>query len=505
LARLQVGARSSVAVVVGTTDGRRARPELHLPGVHPVIVTVDPADLHRRRTALARALLGQPALIAAGSPPPRNYPANTYRFRASSHFLYLVGSPIRDAFLLIDGIRSTLYVPEASAYDALWHGPRPGFDDLAECTACDVRPLSELASALTAAARAAPSGVATLPAVDLASCLVQSALLGRDIRPGVLASQDEPLADAIIALRLRHDDAALRSLRAASAITSRAHHAGMAATAPGVRENQICAAMEYEIARGGGVPAYGSIVTVHGEVLHNESHDGVCAEGDLLLADVGAESADGWAADVTRTWPVSGRYSPTQRAIYDVVLAANLAAIDAVRPGVRFRDVHLTAARQLASGLVDLGILRGEPDDLVERGVHALFFPHGVGHLLGLDVHDMEDLGDRVGYAPGRQRSGQFGLSYLRLDRDLEPGMVVTIEPGFYVVPAIFAMPELGALAREHVDFARLAQFSDVRGVRIEDDVLVTPGGHEVLTRHIPKAAEDIETLLVHREKGDSR
>jgi Xaa-Pro aminopeptidase len=263
-----------------------------------------------------------------------------------------------------------------------------------------------------------------------------------------------------------------------------------------VRESAVRAAMEHEIVAAGGAPAYGSIVSVHGEVLHNDTHFGTCAEGDLLLADVGAESEDGWASDVTRSWPVSGRYSPTQRAIYDVVLAANRAAIGAVRPGARYRDVHLTAARTIAEGLVALGVLRGEPDALVAAGAHALFFPHGVGHLLGLDVHDMEDLGDRAGYAPGRTRSPQFGLSYLRLDRDLAPGMCVTIEPGFYVVPAIFDDPGLAPLAAQYVDRAVLARFADVRGIRIEDDVLVTDDGAEVLTRAIPKDAAEVEAAV---------
>jgi Xaa-Pro aminopeptidase len=216
-------------------------------------------------------------------------------------------------------------------------------------------------------------------------------------------------------------------------------------------------------------------------------------EGDLLLADVGAETPDGWAGDVTRTWPVGRRFSATQRDAYELVLAANRAATAAVAPGVRYRDVHLTACRVLAEGLVSLGILRGDPDELVADGVHALFFPHGVGHLLGLDVHDMEDLGDRAGYAPGRSRSSQFGLSYLRLDRDLQPGMAVTIEPGFYVVPAILRDPTLSAAAGDRLVRAALERFSDVRGIRIEDDVLVTETGHDVLTSDIPSSVADVE------------
>ncbi len=235
---------------------------------------------------------------------------------------------------------------------------------------------------------------------------------------------------------------------------------------------------------------------MHGEVLHNRSYDNVLGYGDLVLADVGAETPEGWAGDVTRVWPANGRFSSTQRALYQVVLEAQLAAIDLVRPGVRYRLVHEAAARQIIAGLVDLGIMRGDVDSLLERGAHTMFFPHGVGHLLGVDVHDMEDLGDRAGYQRGRQRSERFGDCYLRLDRDLAPGMAVTIEPGFYQVPAILNDVELTGPFERNLDRHELARFADVRGIRIEDDVLVTDTGHEVLTSTIPKELHDIETAL---------
>jgi Xaa-Pro aminopeptidase len=254
--------------------------------------------------------------------------------------------------------------------------------------------------------------------------------------------------------------------------------------------------MEAELAARQMTVAYGSIVTVHGEVLHNEQYHHELRAGDLLLADVGAETPNGWAGDVTRTWPVIGRYSPTQRALYEVVLHAQQATIEAVRPGVRNRDLHLLAAAKMAEGLVALDILRGDPAELVADGVIYRLFPHGIGHLLGLDVHDMEDLGDRAGYAPGRTRASDFGLRYLRLDRDLEAGMAITIEPGIYLVPAILDDPRLAEATRGRLDRARLATFADVRGIRIEDDVLVTADGCEVLTAAIPKGAAEIESVM---------
>lgn len=308
--------------------------------------------------------------------------------------------------------------------------------------------------------------------------------------------QDKALAEAMVALRLTHDDGAIAEIQRAAQVSVQAHRAGMGATAPGKCEASVRAAMEAVIMGHGMACAYNSIVTVHGEVLHNEVYHHRLQSGDLLLADVGAEAPSGWASDITRTWPVGGTFSSTQRDVYNVVLAAHDACIAAARPGVEYRDLHLLACRTLAEGLVELGILVGSPDSLVAQDAHALFFPHGVGHLLGLDVHDMEDLGDLAGYAPGRARSDRFGLAFLRLDRPLQAGMVVTVEPGFYQVPAILNDPTRRECYKDLVDWQRLAQFSDVRGIRIEDDVLITPTGHEVLTADLPTAATSVEAMV---------
>lgn len=451
------------------------------------------ATFRARREALSRKLGDAPALLLAGRAPSRNYPANRYPFRASSHFLYFLGRHLEGAALLFDATGATLFTHPPDPEDALWHGPREELEVLGEALGLDVRPLSELPSAIGDKA-----SMATLPPNDDESAAWLSSLLGREIRArsgANLEDRDANLADCIIAQRLIHDDAAILQMRWAAEVTARAHLAGMKATRPGISESEVHAAMQREILAAGMSNAYGPIVTAHGEVLHNEGHGNKLADHDLLLADVGAETPEGWAADVTRTFPVSGRFSASQRDIYEVVLEAQKAAIERARPGTRYRHIHEAASMKLTEGLLSVGIFQGSADDLFQRGAYTVFFPHGIGHLLGLDVHDMEDLGDRAGYAKGRQRPSRFGDRYLRLDRDLQPGMVVTIEPGFYQVPAILNSPQLIEPFRGDIDWQELENFADIRGIRIEDDILITEGEPVVLTGAVPKEAEELMRL----------
>ncbi len=448
------------------------------------------ADTLRQRRQRLAANFAQPALLWSGRSSSRNFLANTFPFRASSHFLYFAGLPLEDAVIRLHEGRLELFWDQESADGALWHGETPTRDAIAHWMGADAAfPLSKL--------KLYTDTAATITAQDAATRLQQSHLLNRMVTPAhALQGIDLELATAIAHLRLSHDPAALDELRQAAAVTIAAHTAGMAATPRAKQESTIRAAMEAVIIGQNMTCAYNSIVTVHGEVLHNNQYHHALQTGDLLLADVGAETMGGWAADITRTWPVTGRFSTTQRDLYQVVLAAHDACIQQIQPGVEYAAIHHTASLVLAEGLVSLGILHGQPEDLVEMDAHALFFPHGVGHLLGLDVHDMEDLGDLAGYAEGRQRSDRFGLCYLRLNRPLQPGMVVTIEPGFYQVPAILHDPHRQARYDAVLDRDRLAQFADVRGIRIEDDVLVTATGYEVLTADLPTDADAIETLV---------
>ncbi|MBZ0267186.1 aminopeptidase P N-terminal domain-containing protein, partial [bacterium] len=397
------------------------------------------AHYRARRDELLSKLDG-PVLLFAGGPRARNYPDNTYPYRADSHFLFFFPHPETHAAALFDPADGTvtLYLTERTLEDALWMGPVPSFEEMRETLRVDaVVALTGMEDDVRR--RAGGRAVGSVAVADSRTLAKARRITGSDLVFGDAARtcSTEALRDALSGLRMRKRGPEIDELRRAGDVSAAAFRDAMALTRPGVTEQQLHGVLEGAFLRGGGVPSFTSIVSVRGEILHNHRRGGTLRDGDMVLIDAGAEMGSGYGADLTRAWPANGRFSGAQRDVYELVLAAETAAIEAVRPGARFRDVHLTAARVLAAGLVDLGLLRGDADTLVERGAHALFFPHGVGHLLGLDAHDLESFGDAVLYGEGRQRSTQFGTAFLRIDLDLEEGMVVTIEPGCYFVPGI--------------------------------------------------------------------
>lgn len=431
--------------------------------------------LQQRREKLTQ-IIDFPVILWSGGASSRNFPANRYPFRASSHFLYFAGLQLENAAIRLHQGQMELFINPSSESSVLWHGETPQPREIAEAIGADaVHTMNELILHTAEAA--------TIPVQDAKTYQKQMLILDRTLTPAHQPTGiDLELTKAIIALRLCHDDSALAEIRQAAVVTVQAHQIGREAVIQAKTEAEVRAAMEAVFITHQMTCAYTSIVTVQGEVLHNDHYHHPLQAGDLVLIDVGAETATGWAGDVTRTWAVWGKLSPTQQAIYDLVLAAHDACIEAVAPGVEYEDIHFLASHIIAQGLVDLGILKGQPEDLVAQDAHALFFPHGIGHLLGLDVHDMEDLGDLAGYAPGRGRSDRFGLKFLRLHRPLQTGMVITIEPGFYQVPGILNHAPTREKYAGIIDWDCLAKFADVRGIRIEDDVLVTATGREVLT-----------------------
>ena len=445
-----------------------------------------------RRSDLA-SVVGAPILLGNNGARVRNLPINPLPFRADSTFLYYTGCTEPGALaLLIEG-HCTLFLHPLEPGDELWHGEVPSLEARRIRHGVDaVRPLAELEAACAPhlgrlLSIAVPDVAVTARLARLTGCtLAYPASPGPDV-----------LVEAVIQQRRTRDPWELGEMRAAADHAEAGHRAAMAATRVGGHEREVAALFDAVLSARGATNSYRSIVTVRGEILHNPDYANSLADGDLLLLDGGAETPSGYASDVTRTFPVNGRFNARQRDMYALVLHANEVGIAMCQEGVRYGDIHWAATRELAIGLRDAGLLRGSVDALVESGAVGAFFPHGVGHLIGLDVHDLENFGDRPSFAPGRSRPTQFGARFLRMDLDLEADMVVTIEPGFYVVPAILHDREIRRDFADLVNFEAAEGWIGFGGIRVEDDVRVRPGGApEVLSSAIPKSVEDLEALV---------
>ena len=451
---------------------------------------MDASTYQARRDAVSRSVGGAPALIMGHFPFPRNYPDNVFPFRQNSHVLYLCGLARPNLALALIGDRHVLFGPPEDLDDVVWHGPHETLNEAAaKAGLSEVRPFAELGAAIK---EWGSGDVHYLSPHQFEVRLHLASLLG--VAPSKVGEHaSKALMKGICELRLKKLPEEIAEMEDALRVTKAMHLASMAATKSGVTEAEVAAEVQRVALAEDRAQAYNPIITVHGEVLHNNHYHNRLEEGQLLLNDSGAESPMYYASDITRTAPVSGRFSTRQREIYDVVLDAQLRGIAAVSPGTPNKTVHMEASHAIAEGLTGLGLMKGDPKESVAAGAHALFFPHGIGHMIGLDVHDMEDLGDVVGYGEGESRSDQFGLNFLRLARPLEEGHVVTVEPGIYFIPALIDRWEADGKHKEFIAYDRLGDYRNFGGIRIEDDVLCTADGHRVLGPPIPKTAEDVE------------
>lgn len=456
----------------------------------------------QRRRGLARRLADAGVrglvLLPGHVDSPVNYPDNAYAFRQDSSVLYFSGLSqpgIAMAIDLDDGGAATLFADESTADDEVWTGPLPGAAERAASAGIEhTQPRAAFAQVVRRA-QAAGRALHWLPPYRGETVLTLSLLL--DLPPVEVAARASlPLIHAVIALRAVKADEEVAQIEQALDVTAAMHRLAMAQARPGVVEQAVVGAFEGLALAHGLRQAYGPIFSARGEILHNHGHAGRLQAGQMVVNDSGAESPLGYASDITRTIPIGGRFTGVQADLYDAVLAAQQAAIGAMRPGVPYADVHRLACRTLAAGLCDLGLMRGHPDEAVAAGAHALFMPHGLGHMLGLDVHDLEALGeDHVGYGEGFVRDPRFGFRSLRLARPLQAGWVVTVEPGCYLNPLLTARWRADGLHRGFIDYDAVDRLGAPGGIRIEDDVLVTPDGVRVLGPGIPKARAEVEAL----------
>ncbi len=305
------------------------------------------------------------------------------------------------------------------------------------------------------------------------------------------------LIKGVIALRSIKEPVEVEDITRAVDTSYEMHTTVMKMARPGIYEREIAGCIEGIALSHGTMTAFPIILSMDGQTLHNHYHGNILEQGRLIVTDAGAETVNHYAGDITRTVPVDGKFRQKQKEIYEIVLEAEVSSIDKIRPGTPYRDIHRDAARIIALGLKDLGLMKGDVEEAVNAGAHAMFFPHGLGHMMGLDVHDMEGLGENlVGYSKEIQRSDQFGTAYLRLGKKLESGYVITVEPGIYFIPALIDRWRSEGKFTAYIDYEKVESYKDFGGIRIEDDILVTDLGSRVLGKPIPKTVREVEDMM---------
>jgi Xaa-Pro aminopeptidase len=456
-----------------------------------------------RRKRLQRDIQSGLILFLGNEESPTNYRDNSYPFRQDSSFLYFFGldSPSLAAVIDIDEQTECVFGDDPTVDEIVWTGPQPALRQKCEKIAVtNTAPSARLADTLKKALKKSRD-IHFLPQYRADNLLKIEKLLGipaNDVQQHV----SERLIKAVVAQRSIKSEQEIHEIEKALDIAYEMQTTAMKMAKPGVYEREIAGAMEgVALARGGRL-SFPTIFSIHGETLHNHYHGNVMKAGDIAVNDSGAETALGYASDITRTIPVCGKFSQRQADIYSIVLDAQQKAIEAVAPGVEFRNVHRLACRILTSGLKDLGLVKGDPDEAVDAGAHTLFFQCGLGHMMGLDVHDMEALGeDYVGYTDAIKRNPAFGWRSLRLAKALEPGHVITIEPGIYFIPELIDRWKAENKCNSFINYSAVEEYRGFGGIRIEDDLLVTEtgglarptAGGRVLGRPIPRTIDQVE------------
>ena len=449
-----------------------------------------------RRAKLTQLMKEGIALFLGNEESPMNYPSNQYKQRQDSNFLYFFGLSLSNfaAVIDFDNEQTILFGTDFEIDDIIWMGDQPKVQDLAARVGItETRPMAELAGYI-----AAQKGrkIHFTPPYRAENKIALSKLTSIAI-DDLKASASVALIKSIVSLREIKDEFEIQEIEKACVIGHKMHTEVMKNCRVGKTEQELFGIAEgITLSYGNGV-SFPIILSQHGETLHNHNHNQVLEDGKLLLMDAGAENLMNYSSDNTRTFPVNGKFTPKQKAIYEIVLKANVEGINACKPGIRYREIHKLAMTIITDGLKALGLMKGDTEAAVEAGATALFMPHGLGHQMGLDVHDMEDLGENyVGYDDTIQRSKIFGWGSLRMAKELRPGHVLTVEPGIYFVPHLIDIWKNEKKFEEYINYDKVEEYRDFGGIRIEDDVLITETGHRILGPAIPKTVEELENFI---------
>lgn len=439
------------------------------------------------------------ALFIGNTEAPAQYKDNCYKFRQDSTWLYFFGidQPLYAAIIDLDNGNETIFANDVEIGDIIWMGPQPSVASVAASVGVEKSaPYTDL-NAAVAKVLAEGRPVHFVKPSRYYNTMKIASLLGCGTDE-VAGRFSLALTKAIISMRLVKEDCEIEVIDDACNLGYEMHTVARNSIVPGIIEQEIVDKMDgVTLSKGWGV-SFPTILTQHGETLHNHLHDKIIEPGKLMVIDAGAESNVHYASDFTRTYPTSGKFTAKQREIYQIVCDCNEFAFSMTRPGISYREVHLKTMHLMLEELRALDIVRGDVQDMVEAGIAGLFMPHGLGHNMGLDVHDMEDYGENyVGYDDDQSRSPQLGLGSLRMARKLVPGNVITDEPGIYFIPALIEKWKSEKTDQGFVNYSKLESYYDFGGIRLEDDVLVTADGARRLGKErLPISPDDVEAAM---------
>ncbi|MCK3684810.1 aminopeptidase P family protein [Maribellus sp. YY47] len=451
-----------------------------------------------RRSALKTKGLTGIALILGNVEAPMNYRDNTYHFRQDSNFLYFFGLDFPGLVGVVDfdSGEDFIFGNDVDIEDIIWMGPQVTLqENAAKAGITNTAPFAKVFDVVKAAKETGRK-IHFLPPYRAENKLLLENLTGSSAQT-INGFASLELIKAVISLREVKEAQEVEEIRKACATGYQMHVTAMKMAQPGTWEQKIAGTIEGIALAGGGMTSFPIILSMNGETLHNHDHSQILKEGRLMVCDAGAESLLHYASDFTRTTPVGGKFTQKQREIYEIVLAANNKATELSKPGLTYLSVHLAACEVLAAGLKELGLMKGDVKEAVKSGAHALFLPHGLGHMMGLDVHDMEDLGQiYVGYDDEVRPVDQFGTAYLRLGKRLKPGFVVTNEPGCYFIPALIDKWQAEGINKDFINFDKVNEYRDFGGIRLEDDILITETGAEIIGERVPITPDEVEATV---------
>lgn len=451
-----------------------------------------------RRKQLAKHVKNGIILLIGNNESPMNYQDNIYPYRQDSTFLYFFGlqKPMLATTIDCETGECKLFGDDPTIDEIVWTGPQKSLSELGE----------QVGISSTHAFRKVYDTIQNAVSSNLEvhyivpyrhdHLILLADLLNHTIKK-IKTTYSIKLIEGIVNQRLYKSQEELAEIERAVNITGEMHLAAMKMARVGMKEQHVASKLLEIATSNGGFYSFPPIVTINGETLHNHYYGNTLKKGDMLLVDSGAETEMGYAGDMTRTFPIGHKFTSIQKDVYQIVLNAHQASLDALKPGREFKDIHIIACKKLAEGMRSLNLMKGDIDEAVEAGAHAMFFQCGLGHLMGLDVHDMENLGEQnVGYTPDMIKSTQFGLKSLRLGRKLEKGIVLTIEPGIYIIPALIDLWKADKKFAEFINYSELEKFRSFGGIRVEEDFVITDTGSTLLGDEIPKTVEDVEKTI---------